>query len=175
MGKGRGVTFAVGLMFMLVGLFLLAAQYVPGLRGWSHPGFGLPFVVVAVAVLFLLLGLATSTPAMLVPACIFGGIGGLLLWQNQYGRWDTWAYAWALIPGFVGVGLFLLSLVSSKERRSIGAGLWMMFISAVMFLVFGTLFGAFRGPWRQLLAYWPLLLIAAGLLTLLEVVFRRRR
>jgi len=173
--KGRGATLVVGLMFILLGVFFLVMQLVPGLRGWLDPGFWWPLAIVAVGVLLLLLGVVTSAPALVVPACIFAGIGALLFWQNATGRWGTWAYAWTLIPGFVGVGLFLLGLVSSKERQSIAAGLWLMFISGVMFLVFGSLFGGFRGPWRQLAAYWPLLLIAGGLLTLLEVVLRPRR
>lgn len=174
MNKSQVASLVVGAALILLGLFFLVVQLIPGLRQLLDPGFWWPVVVIAGGVFFLLMGMATATPALVVPASVFAGIGVLLFWQNATGRWGTWAYAWALIPGFVGIGLVLLGLVSSKERQSIAAGLWLMFISAVMFVVFGTLMGGFRGPWRQLVSYWPLLLIAGGIVTLVQVMFRPR-
>jgi hypothetical protein len=75
----------------------------------------------------------------------------------------------------VGVGLFLLGLTSPKERSNIGAGLWMILVSAVMFLVFGSFFGAFVGGWRLLASYWPVLVIAFGVMALVEALLRFRR
>ena len=42
--------------------------------------------------------LLTGQPGMLVPACIVGGIGGMLYWQNLTGDWASWSYSWSLIP-----------------------------------------------------------------------------
>ncbi len=61
-----------------------------------------------------LLGLLFWVPGMIVPAAIVAGVGGLLYWQNATGNWASWAYSWALIPGFSRVGTLLSSLL---ERR----------------------------------------------------------
>jgi hypothetical protein len=175
MDGGRRATIAFGVMLILIGVFFLVLRFVPGLQQWFDQYFLWPLAIVGFATLLLLIGLLAGIPAMVVPACIFGGIGGLLYWQSATGNWDSWAYAWALIPGFVGVGLFLLGLTSKKERKNIGAGIWMMFISGVMFLVFGSLFGAFAGGWRLLASYWPVLLIFFGALSLVEALMRFRR
>ncbi len=175
MDGGRRATLAFGVMLILIGVFFLILRFVPGLQQWFDQYFLWPLAIVAFSILLLLIGLLAGIPAMVVPACIFGGIGGLLYWQSVTGNWDSWAYAWALIPGFVGVGLFLLGLTSARERKNIGAGIWMMFISGVMFLIFGSVFGAFRGGWSLLATYWPVLLIFLGALSLIEALLRFRR
>lgn len=175
MDSGRRAMFAFGVVLILLGAFFAVLQFVPGLRDWLDLYFAWPLAIIGFAILLLLLGLLAEIPAMVVPACIFGGIGGLLYWQSVTGNWDSWAYAWALIPGFVGVGLFLLGLTSARERKNIGAGIWLVLISAVMFLVFGSAFGAFLGGWGLLARYWPVLVIAFGVLSLIEALLRFRR
>lgn len=78
---------------------------------------------------------------MAVPACIVGGIGGLLLWQNATGEWQSWAYAWTLIPGFVGVGTLLSGLLGGTLRRDFGAGAWRVLISLISFGIFASFLG----------------------------------
>ncbi len=175
MDSGRRATMAFGIVLILIGSFFLVLRYVPGLQDWFDLYFLWPLAIVGFAVLLLLIGLLSGTPAMVVPACIFGAIGGILYWQSVTGNWESWAYVWALIPGSVGLGIFLLGLASPKERQNIGGGIWLMFMSAVMFLVFGSAFGAFAGGWRFLADYWPVLLIGLGVLTLFEALFRFRR
>jgi hypothetical protein len=175
MDAGRRATLAFGVLLILIGVFFLVLRFVPGLQDWFDQYFLWPLAIVVFAILLLLIGLLVGIPAMVVPACIFGGIGGLLYWQSVTGNWDSWAYVWALIPGFVGLGLFLLGLTSARERKNIGSGIWLMLISAVMFLVAGSAFGAFVGGWSLLATYWPVLLIAFGVLTLIEALLRFRR
>ena len=107
---------------------------------------------------------------MAVPACVVGGIGGLLYWQNVTGNWESWAYAWALIPGFVGVGTMLMGIVS-RDGGQVRSAAWLLVISAILFVVFGSFFGAlgFLGK------YWPVLLILLGVLSLFQGLFRRRQ
>jgi len=175
MDSGRRATMAFGIVLILIGSFFLVLRLVPGLRDWFDIYFLWPLAIVGFAILLLLIGLLSGIPAMVVPACIFGAIGGIFYWQSVTGNWESWAYVWALIPGSVGFGVFLLGLASPKERRNIGGGIWLMFISAVMFLVFGSAFGAFSGGWRLLTNYWPVLLIGLGVLSLFEALFRFRR
>jgi hypothetical protein len=160
----------IATLLILIGAWYLVAQLYPPLQAWTLNGTTWPLIVVAVGVVLALVGLVTSTPEMLVPACIVGGIGGLLYWQNATNNWESWAYAWAMIPGFVGVGVILSSLLRGNVRAAISGGGWLIFISLVLFLVFGSFFGGIT----VLGAYWPVLLILFGLILLGEALIRRR-
>lgn len=166
MGSARRSDLAGGLVFILIGAFLLAVQFVPSLQVWVS----WPLIIIGVGVLLLMIGLLTGVPAMAIPACIVGGIGGLLYWQHATGNWESWAYVWALIPGFNGVGIILSGLFSGKTRQSLGVGGWLILISLVLFVVFGSFFGQLG----ILATYWPALLIALGLLLLARPLFRSR-
>ena len=48
---------------------------------------------------------------------------------------------WALIPGFVGVGIVLTGLLGENTAHNLKRGLNLMVISAVLFLVFASIFG----------------------------------
>jgi hypothetical protein len=107
---------------------------------------------------------------MAVPACIVGGIGMILFWQNQTGNFGSWAYAWTLIPGFAGVGEVLAALLGDRNTAHIRSGLRQIVVSAVLFVVFGSFLGGFRvlGP------YWPVILIAGGLLLILDTLIFKK-
>ena len=155
---------ATGLILIGLGAWFLAIEFFPSFNNLTWP---LP--IIAVGVLLALLALVLWVPAMWIPACIVGGIGGLLYWQNQTGNWESWAYAWALIPGFVGVGMLISGLLSRNRRQIIGAG-WNIFTSLVLFAIFGS----FLGGITILSLYWPILLILLGLILLAQGFFRNR-
>ena len=144
MDQRRRTQLGGGIVLVLVGAALLAVQIVPSLRAWYDSIVwegGWPLIVIGVGALLFLLGLILGAPGLAVPACIVGGIGGLLYWQNATGNWDSWAYAWTLIPGFVGVGALLAGLLEGKVRQALTGGGWLIFISAVLFLAFGSFLG----------------------------------
>ena len=116
-----------------------------------------------------MIGAIAQAPGMIVPACIVGGIGCLLYWQNATNNWESWAYAWTLIPGFAGVGTLLLGLITG-DGRTARSGLWLILISLVLFAVFASFLGGLNYFGR----YWPLLLIALGVLLLVRALFRDR-
>lgn len=171
MSRKRRSNLAGGILLILLGAFFLALQLAPQLRDVIHLEFTWPLAIVGVGVFLLIFGLLAGAPGMAVPATIVAGIGGLLYYQNATGDWASWAYAWTLIPGFVGVGVFLSGLLGENPAENIRGGLWTMLISAILFLVFGSLLGGhdLLGP------YWPLLLIGAGVLALAQALFRRRK
>ena len=158
-----------GLILILVGGAFLAAQSIPGLRTWFRAEDSWPLIVVGVGFLMLVLALALSTPPLAVPGCIVGGIGCLLFYQNATGNWESWAYAWTLIPGFVGLGVVLAALMQGQARKDIAGGLWLMLFSAIAFVVFGSFLGLGRFS-----PYWPVLLVLGGLLILGQTLFGRR-
>ena len=170
MDRRRRSNLVVGLLLILLGVWFIAVQFVPELRAWMDIEYAWPLIIVGVGVLLLVIGLLTGAPAMAVPACIVGGIGGLLYWQNATGNWESWAYMWTLIPGFVGVGVVLSALLGGETRQALSGGAWLILISLVLFAVFGSFLGGLGllGP------YWPVLLIALGLLALLRPLFRSR-
>jgi hypothetical protein len=157
----------VGTILILVGIFFLVARFVPVI----FETITWPFLVIGVGVVFFIAALASWTPGLMVPACIIGGIGGLLYWQDQNAAWWTWSYAWALIPGFVGVGVALSELLEGRPLRALLEGGWPILISLLLFFLFGSFFGGLplRGPW------WAVILIAIGVLVILRPLVRGKK
>lgn len=158
-----------GLLLVLVGGWALAAQFAPVLRFWEGLNLTWPAWVIAAGLFLFVFGLLIGEPDMAVPASIVSGIGGILWYQNTTGAWETWAYAWSLIPGFVGVGVIIAGLLDGKPRKAIRDGGWLILISLALFMLFGFFFGA-----GLIGTYWPVLLIAWGLWLLLQPLLRRR-
>ncbi len=166
--QSRG-NLVIGLILILMGAWFLVLQFLPGLEDYVNLSW--PLIIIGVGVVLLLFAVLGGVPSLAVPACIVGGIGGLLYWQNTTENWESWAYAWTLIPGFVGLGIFIASLLGAETREGARGGLGLMFISLVLFLVFGSFFGAFGfiGP------YWPVLLILLGVLLFIRSLLGYRR
>ena len=107
---------------------------------------------------------------MAVPACIVSGIGGILYWQNYTGNWDSWSFAWALIPGFVGVGVILARILGDNAPNAYREGLRLILISLVMFVAFFLFLGE-KGMLRE---YWPILVIMLGIWIFARALLRRK-
>jgi len=120
----------------------------------------------------LVLGLLTGAPGMAVPASIVAGIGGILYYQDMTSDYSSWSYMWALIPGFVGVGMMLAGLLGENTRRNLSHGLRNIVVSAVMFLVFGTLLGGLdiMGEYGA-----PIVVILLGVYILARGIWRSSR
>jgi hypothetical protein len=170
MNKRRRTGLVGGTLLILLGLWFLLVQFVPEFEGLLNIEFSWPLFVIGAGVVLLILGLVTGEPGMAVPACIVGGIGVLLYYQNMTGNWASWAYAWTLIPGFAGVGAILAGLLGDKPKQSVKDGINLILISAVMFVVFSS----FLGGQNLLGPYWPVLLILLGLWFLIQPLFRRK-
>lgn len=163
-----------GIILILIGLGFLAVQLIPSLRIWAGQEFTWPVSILLVALGLVVIGALTGTADLLVPASIVGGIGGILYFQNVgIITWESWAFLWTLIPGFVGIGVFLAGLLK-WNRKEIIDGLQTVLVSAVLFLVFGSLMGDMFGyfPFRD---YLPVLLIALGIFLFIRALLERRR
>lgn len=158
-----------GLVLIGLGALFLVYQVSPAFRETLALAFTWPLIVVGVGVCLFVLALMAGAPDMAVPACIVSGVGALLHWQNATGNWESWAYAWTLIPGFAGVGVMLAGLLAGRPARRMREGLGLLFISLLGFALFASVLGGFNplGP------YWPALLILAGVVILLWPVLRR--
>jgi hypothetical protein len=170
--RGRG-SLVGGLVLVLVGLFLLVLQLAPAMVNFLRLELTWPFIIIGVGLLFFV-GIVLwgrSSAGLAVPGSIVTGIGLLLLYQNWSGNWESWAYAWALIPGMVGVGAILTGLIEGKSpSRAVSAGGGLILISLILFAVFGFFLGS------DLLSRWavPLLLIVGGFWLLARNVLRRQ-
>ena len=165
MDKRSKSALVTGTVLIVLGVFFLVTRFVPGF----FQTFTWPYVVIGVGVLFMLIALITWTPGLAVPACIIGGIGGILLWMNLTNEWWRWSYMWALIPGFVGVGVAINELLEGRPLRALMEGGWPILISLLLFFLFGSFFGgmAWSGPW------WAIVLIAIGALVIVRPLIRR--
>ena len=172
-GKGKAMTtrrrLAAAIVLIALGAWFLAVEIAPGLRAFAYGRGTWPLPIIGIGAFLVVLALATWTPSTFVPACVVAGIGGLLYWQSSTGNWSSWSYAWALIPGFVGVGMVLAGALGRRRQDVIGGG-WMVLISLVLFGVFGSWLGGLT----LLGKFWPVLLIALGIVVLFGAILRRR-
>jgi hypothetical protein len=168
--NGRKGSIVIALLLIGVGIWYLAAQFSPQVRELAYGQNTWPYQIIGFGILLGVVGLFSWVPALLIPASIVSGIGGLLFWQNSTGNWESWAYAWTLIPGFVGIGLILFGLLARRRGALIG-GMWNIFSSLVMFGIFGSVFGDLRIA-NQV---WPAALILLGIFLLMQSVLRTRK
>ncbi len=164
--------FVVGILLILLGAWFVAVRQIPALRPWESLQLEWPFYVIGAGAIILVVGLITGAPNMTIPASIVAGIGAILYYQNQTGDWESWSFMWTLIPGFVGVGTFLAGLLGEDTRHNLGRGLNLMVISAVLFLIFATIFQRLYvlGPYGP-----AALLILLGLYVIGRGLLRSRR
>ncbi len=173
MSRQKRSDIVFGIVLLLIGAWFLLAQFklLPGLNQIMNVQYQWPLIVIGVGVLLFILGLLTRSPGLSVPACIVGGIGGILYYQNATGQWASWSYMWALIPGFVGVGVLLSTLIGGEDRKGYREGLRLILISAILFVIF---FFIFSGQ-SNLTQYWPVLVILLGMWIIIQAIFRRRK
>lgn len=165
--SGRNRT--IGLLLVVLGAAALLLQFVridPGSLLW-------PFAVIVPGLLFFAAVAVWGRPVagLAIPGSIVTTIGLILLVQNLTGRFETWAYAWGLIPAAVGAGLILQGGITDdpdmgREGRRVAV------IGLTLFAAFGLffellVFQGYAGTWfgRVLV---PLLLIGGGALLLLR-------
>jgi len=146
-----------GIILIGVGVLFLLMQLIPNFDELFNFGRHWPLLIILLGVLFLL-GALMGTPQLAIPGCVISGIGLILYYQSITGNWTSWAYVWALIPGFVGIGLVLTDWLIPGKQGMTPDGMKLIVISAVMFMIFGSFFNGFSGIGR----FWPFVLIVAG-------------
>jgi hypothetical protein len=163
----RKTNLVGGIILVLLGLIFLAREIAPQyFQFWDWPVF-----IIGLGLVFFIWALVSRTGGLAVPGAILSGIGGILYYQNMSGDWESWSYIWALIPAFVGVGVIIGGLIDKNYRDGFSSGLTLIIISAILFFAFGSFFG-FESDFTQ---YWPVLLIALGLISLVRVAFSKSK
>jgi hypothetical protein len=162
-------SIVAGLILILVGLFFLVVPLFPGLADTINIELTWPMIIVGVGVLFLL-GALLGAPGMAVPGSVIAGIGLMLSYQNANDAWESWGYSWALIPGFVGVGIVIQETLKGRAAKGLREGGQLVVISLIMFVIAAALIGRLM----NFTVVAALLLIGVGLWQLLKVFLGRR-
>ena len=110
----RAGSAGLGAVLIAVGAVFFAAQVL----GVDVGRYGWPTIIVGAGALMLLMGLSGSDPSrgLVFPGSIVTTVGLILLYQNTTRHWESWAYAWALIPASVGVATMLRALLTGHPR-----------------------------------------------------------
>jgi hypothetical protein len=153
-----------GLILILLGLAFLAYQLFPEFFG----GFSWPWILAGIGAVLAVGSLVGGIGGMMIPAAILLGLSGIFLYQERTGDWGSWAYVWALIPGFVGLGMFIGGLYDRELGQARGASVFLILLSAGLFVVFGGFFGLDLA----ILRFWPVLLILFGIWVLIKALRR---
>ncbi len=154
-----------------LGVMFLAFNTIPGLgldRTW-------PVIFFVVAAGFYLPPIVWSSErrglaGLFIPGSVLLTLGLIFFYNTLTADWESWAYAWTLIPGGVGLGLALAARTGGWGHGTMWVGIWLIAGSVTVFAFFGALFG---GPALRSLG--PILLIAGGGLLLLRSLMWRSR
>lgn len=170
--SGKG-TLIIGVLLVALGIVFLLAS----LLGNNVVGTWWPLFIIVVGLLFFvpLFLREASWGAFAIPGSVLTMTGLVLLFQNLFDAWQTWAYAWALIAPFsVGVGLYVFGTHAAQPGLKDAGGV-VMKVGLVLFLVFGFFFEGLVGVSGSLSLriVWPILLILLGVWIILRPLFRR--
>lgn len=135
----RGSTspaLTLGAILIIIGILLFVGQ----VTGFSIGELGWPLIVVGIGVVLLAVGLFVNREEGLVVAgTITTTVGLVLLYQDQTGHWESWAYAWALVgPAASGLGLIIWGLRAGSPS-DVRNGTWSLLTGLALFVV-GYLF-----------------------------------
>jgi len=169
---------ALGIMFVLVGVAALALRQtgvdvVAVIRdaGWQ-------FFIIIPGLALLAASVVPAPPrgiGFAVAGSIVTTVGLILLYQEANDHFESWAYAWTLIMAAGGAGTFVYGLAAG-QRDMVASGLRTAAMAAVLFVAgfwfFETIFETGRAP-VDLATWWPVIVIAAGVLLTLGALVTR--
>jgi hypothetical protein len=135
-GRSGPPALVLGSILVVVGGLLFVSQ----LLGIGIDDVGWPFIVIAIGVVILGLGLFVNREqGMVVGGTVATTVGLVLLYQNSTGHWESWAYAWALVgPAASGLGLALWG-ATTGNASDLRNGTWGLLGGLALFAI-GFLF-----------------------------------
>jgi hypothetical protein len=168
-------TAVLGVLLIAVGAVALVLREVVGFDFFAAVGDrGWPYFVIVPGLVLLAAAFVPAPPrgiGFAIAGAIVTTVGGLLLYQSESGNWESWAYAWALIPMSAGLALVAYGLLTGNAAFTRN-GTWLGGIAAVLLLTGAWFFGdVFAG--RQPIdagSWWPVGVIAIGALIVLRAL-----
>jgi hypothetical protein len=172
----------VGAILILLGIAFLMTRFLISVFDFDLGHYSWPLFVVVPGVLMFLSAFLLERQAGSILA-MFGGMvsmtGIVLMVQNLFDLYSTWAYAWVLIaPTSIGLAKMVYGALRGWGEE-VRMGLTMTGIGAVIFVVAGAFFELVIGlngfPVHVSWLCWPSLLIGGGIITLIINLIPRRR
>lgn len=170
-----------GVVLILLGIAFLMVRFILSIFDFDFGHYTWPLFIIIPGVL-MFLGAFILERQTGVPLAIFGGMvtmtGVILMIQNFFDLYATWAYAWALIaPTSIGLAKFLYGAARGLGDE-VKSGLAIAGVGAVIFIVAGAFFElvidlngfGLNVSWLC----WPTLLIGGGIITLIINLIPRR-
>jgi hypothetical protein len=175
------VSTLLGASLILLGIVFLIGRYVSALFDFDLGHYAWPFFIIIPGLLLFMASFVFERRAG-IPVAMFGGmvttVGGILLIQNIFDLYASWAYAWALVaPTSVGLAKLVYGALRGLEDE-VKSGLTLSGIGLAIFVVGGFFFElvigingfGFGAAWQC----WPGLLIGLGVILLLANLLPRR-
>jgi hypothetical protein len=150
----------LAVMLIATGVIILVVRRFGGAAETLWPLF---IIIPGVALAALATTGTWQSKAAAATGSVIAGIGVILWVQEITDYYQSWAYAWALLPAFAGLGLFLVGYREGDESaQTTGRGL--MQWGVVGFFVLAAAFEALIFHERVIAGGWvlPIILIAAG-------------
>jgi len=171
----------MGAILILLGIAFLIVRFIISIFDFDLGHYTWPLFIIIPGVLMFLSAFILERQAG-VTLAMFGGMvtmtGGILMIQNLFDLYATWAYAWALIaPTSMGLAKLLYGALRGLGDE-VKNGLAMAGVGAVIFVVAGAFFEliidingfGLNVSWLC----WPTLLIGGGIITLIVNLIPRR-
>jgi hypothetical protein len=165
----------IGIGLVIVGALTLLVQWT-GVDARLEIGEAWPLFVIVPGIVLFGLAFAVEPPrgiGFAIPGAIIT-MTGLALWiQQATGRFDSWAYVWALVaPGGVGIAMLVYGLATRTEQF-VRPGAILSGIAVALFAVGAWYFEPVLTEGRQpidLGAMWPIVIIVAGAVLLISAL-----
>lgn len=155
----------IGILLLAFGLIFLLGQF-HRVNFW---GAAWPLFIIVPGLMFfvgMILG-GRSVSGLAIPGSIVTTVGLILLFQNTFNVWESWAYAWALIfPTAVGVGI-LIHGIWGGDPKAVREGKNMAIVGLMILVVAGAFFELVlniggRGSGGIVRIAWPAVLVIIG-------------
>jgi hypothetical protein len=177
-GPERQGALVVGGGLIVIGLLaaVMTSAHIDPSQWLAGSGWTL-FIIIPGIALFAsgLLSRGEPAQALTIAGAIVTTVGLMLLVMDQTDHYESWAYAWALIPAAAGLAVALHGL-RTDDRQRVNGGLRVTMVSLGILVVgawfFETIFRTGELPFGLDFA-WPLALIVVGALVLTMAILGR--
>jgi len=178
--RSRTIVTLAGLLLIVLGVLFLIGEMI----NVDVERLAWPFFVIAPGIFVFLFALGREDQAgerLAMVGSAVTMVGTILLFQNTFDYFQSWAYAWALVfPTSVGVGQIIYGSIKNRANMS-ATGRQRTVVGIIIFLVLAFFFEfviGFSGRGIGLGGFgWPVVLIVVGAVLLVGgyVLDRLRR
>ncbi|MEX1295938.1 MAG: hypothetical protein AB1Z67_07190 [Candidatus Limnocylindrales bacterium] len=160
-----------GVVVMAIGAFFLLGQFIDDVGRW---------VTLFIGLIFLAAFLYKREYGFLIPGCIVSGVGiGIVLASTLDDPWSGASVLFSISGGFIAIWIVSMVMRSMDEdwprgdAKDAGQALWWPLIPGGILALIGLVVLAEDGVGSDILRWWPVLLIGAGLIILISSRSRR--